>query len=258
MLNLLRKPIRSRSKWLPTLDYHFKSTVSGTLQFFMSEHHRTLCLVSEYLSELLRSGGTTGLDSEALEVAQQCIADLCATGPRASLKDYGLALPQVIAAGIAALKTQKSTTAAGAGSELQYSEAFLQYLGKLKESGYFGKGDVAEDSAEYKDRVEKAVNKWKSKYGSPYKGHDKEIVVEEVKEQVEVTEEDRKAAEELKASGNKKLAAGDYMGAIQCYSDAIKLNPQQAIYPANRAVAYIKMRKLEEAEKDWYLVNLCV
>jgi tetratricopeptide (TPR) repeat protein len=45
-------------------------------------------------------------------------------------------------------------------------------------------------------------------------------------------------AEVFKASGNSKLQANQFEDAIKCYDDAIRLNPDNAIYYANRFVIH--------------------
>lgn len=51
-----------------------------------------------------------------------------------------------------------------------------------------------------------------------------------------MSEEDKKAAEALKNEGNAFLSKGQMEQAVGKYSDAIKKNPQNAIYYANRSV----------------------
>eukprot|EP01125_Pyxidicula_operculata_P012826 TRINITY_DN4225_c0_g1_i1.p1 TRINITY_DN4225_c0_g1~~TRINITY_DN4225_c0_g1_i1.p1 ORF type:complete len:442 (+),score=102.67 TRINITY_DN4225_c0_g1_i1:22-1347(+) len=57
-------------------------------------------------------------------------------------------------------------------------------------------------------------------------------------------------AEQLKEAGNKKFSAKDYEGAIQLYSRAISLSPENSTYYANRAAAYLAYGKVTEALND--------
>ncbi|KAL7721360.1 HSP70-interacting protein [Entamoeba marina] len=62
-------------------------------------------------------------------------------------------------------------------------------------------------------------------------------------------------AEDLKKQGNDLLAKGDFEKAIEKYSDAIKIEPLNSIYFANRSLAYIKLSKFKDAELD---INLSI
>lgn len=66
----------------------------------------------------------------------------------------------------------------------------------------------------------------------------------------EVSEEDKKKAEDLKASGNKEVAAGNYDQAVELYTQAINLNPNNPIYYCNRAAAYSSLSLHDKAIKD--------
>lgn len=54
----------------------------------------------------------------------------------------------------------------------------------------------------------------------------------------EVSDEDKKKAEQLKSEGNRAVAQREYKTAVEKYSEAIKLNPSNAIYFSNRAAAH--------------------
>lgn len=62
------------------------------------------------------------------------------------------------------------------------------------------------------------------------------------------------AAEAFKADGNAQLAAKNYVGAVEMYSRAIDLDPDNAVYYSNRSAAYLAMgdargKALRDAEK---------
>lgn len=54
--------------------------------------------------------------------------------------------------------------------------------------------------------------------------------------QAATSEDNKKAAEEKKAMGNRKVAERNYPEAIKLYSEAIALNGDNAVYYANRYV----------------------
>ena len=61
---------------------------------------------------------------------------------------------------------------------------------------------------------------------------------------------DKAGAKVAKDAGNVEFKAGRYENAIKCYDSAIELDPEEAMYPANRAMVYLKMKKWAEAESD--------
>ena len=61
---------------------------------------------------------------------------------------------------------------------------------------------------------------------------------------------DKAAAKVSKDAGNVEFKAGRYENAIKCYDTAIELDPEEAMYPSNRAMVYLKMCKWNEAEED--------
>ncbi|QNP96601.1 Metallo-dependent phosphatase-like protein [Yarrowia lipolytica] len=58
------------------------------------------------------------------------------------------------------------------------------------------------------------------------------------------------SAEDLKNQGNKALLSGHYNDAVDLYTQAIELNPQSAVYYANRAQAHIKNEAYGVAIED--------
>ncbi|KAJ0405970.1 hypothetical protein P43SY_005536 [Pythium insidiosum] len=59
--------------------------------------------------------------------------------------------------------------------------------------------------------------------------------------ELQVTEEAARQAEEFKAQGNELLGAKDYRGAVEMYSRALELDPDNAVYWSNRSAAYLAM-----------------
>ncbi|KAL0073687.1 hypothetical protein J3Q64DRAFT_1745260 [Phycomyces blakesleeanus] len=67
---------------------------------------------------------------------------------------------------------------------------------------------------------------------------------------VELSEEDKKKAEDFKAAGNRKVAERNYPEAINLYTQAIEINGNQAVYYANRAAAYSQQGEHQKAVDD--------
>ncbi|XP_061495857.1 RNA polymerase II-associated protein 3 [Rhineura floridana] len=74
---------------------------------------------------------------------------------------------------------------------------------------------------------------------------------------VEITEQKQTEEEQLKQKavaekdlGNGYFKEGRYELAIECYTLGIAADGTNALLPANRAMAYLKIQKYEEAEKD--------
>ncbi|KAI9030430.1 hypothetical protein DFJ74DRAFT_656613 [Hyaloraphidium curvatum] len=65
-----------------------------------------------------------------------------------------------------------------------------------------------------------------------------------------VTDADRKKAEEKKTAGNQRMGEKKYEEAIELYTEAIDLDPENAVYYANRAAAYSQSSQHEKAVDD--------
>lgn len=64
------------------------------------------------------------------------------------------------------------------------------------------------------------------------------------------TEEEKSKAEALKIEGNKAMAVKNYDEALQKYTEAIELNPNNPLYYSNRAAAYSQVNKPSQAATD--------
>ncbi|XP_034035218.1 small glutamine-rich tetratricopeptide repeat-containing protein alpha [Thalassophryne amazonica] len=64
------------------------------------------------------------------------------------------------------------------------------------------------------------------------------------------TEEQRAEAEQLKTDGNDQMKVDNFAAAVEFYSKAISLNPQNAVYYCNRAAAYSKLGNYAGAVQD--------
>ena len=56
--------------------------------------------------------------------------------------------------------------------------------------------------------------------------------------------------EALKKKGNDAMQGGDFDGAVQFYSDAIDIDPNNHVLFSNRCAAYMKKEKYDEALQD--------
>lgn len=57
-------------------------------------------------------------------------------------------------------------------------------------------------------------------------------------------------AAEFKDKGNTFLQAGDFVKAVECYTEAISLDPSNHVFYSNRSAAYAKDKKYEQALAD--------
>ncbi|KAM7409411.1 hypothetical protein PAMA_001071 [Pampus argenteus] len=65
-----------------------------------------------------------------------------------------------------------------------------------------------------------------------------------------VSEDDRAEAERLKTDGNDQMKVENFGAAVEFYSKAIAINPQNAVYYCNRAAAYSKLGNYAGAVQD--------
>ncbi|XP_053725716.1 small glutamine-rich tetratricopeptide repeat-containing protein alpha [Synchiropus splendidus] len=65
-----------------------------------------------------------------------------------------------------------------------------------------------------------------------------------------ISEEQRAEAERLKTDGNDQMKVENFSAAVEFYSKAIALNPQNAVYYCNRAAAYSKLGNYAGAVQD--------
>ncbi|KAL3978954.1 gephyrin [Sarotherodon galilaeus] len=64
------------------------------------------------------------------------------------------------------------------------------------------------------------------------------------------TEEQKAEAERLKSDGNDQMKVENFAAAVEFYSKAIAINPQNAVYYCNRAAAYSKLGNYAGAVQD--------
>ncbi|XP_034737994.1 small glutamine-rich tetratricopeptide repeat-containing protein alpha-like [Etheostoma cragini] len=65
-----------------------------------------------------------------------------------------------------------------------------------------------------------------------------------------LSEEQREEAEALKTDGNDQMKVENFSAAVEFYSKAIAINPQNAVYYCNRAAAYSKLGNYAGAVQD--------
>lgn len=69
---------------------------------------------------------------------------------------------------------------------------------------------------------------------------------------------DSEIADSYKLDGNQLLKEEKYNEAIIKYTKAIEINPNNAIYYANRAAVYTITKQYGQAVLDWYVLYLCI
>lgn len=65
-----------------------------------------------------------------------------------------------------------------------------------------------------------------------------------------VSEQDKQQSEALKSKGNAAMAQKDYQSAIQLYTQALALNPRNAVFLSNRAAAHSAAKDHASAKTD--------
>ncbi|KAI8476999.1 MAG: hypothetical protein J3K34DRAFT_353565, partial [Monoraphidium minutum] len=56
--------------------------------------------------------------------------------------------------------------------------------------------------------------------------------------------------EKAKARGNEQFKKGEYLEAVKAYSEALRHVGDNPVYYSNRAMAYLKAFRFEQAEAD--------
>lgn len=139
---------------------------------------------------------------------------------------------------------------------------FDRYVDLLAKRGYFNGCDKG--SVEYNDRLSKAKQRFLTKYHQDKQTEQQAAQAAAASSSAgpatSATPTDKYAglteaqraekAEALKVEGNQKLTTRQYADAIALYSDAILLNPRNAIYYSNRAAAYSHLGEHERAITD--------
>eukprot|EP00735_Rhodelphis_limneticus_P006376 TRINITY_DN1877_c0_g1::TRINITY_DN1877_c0_g1_i1::g.14080::m.14080 TRINITY_DN1877_c0_g1::TRINITY_DN1877_c0_g1_i1::g.14080 ORF type:complete len:540 (+),score=164.15,sp/Q80W98/SGTB_RAT/38.16/2e-35,TPR_11/PF13414.1/4.3e-20,TPR_11/PF13414.1/0.00016,TPR_1/PF00515.23/0.004,TPR_1/PF00515.23/1.5e-06,TPR_1/PF00515.23/0.00014,TPR_1/PF00515.23/3.5e+03,TPR_2/PF07719.12/4.8e+03,TPR_2/PF07719.12/0.0049,TPR_2/PF07719.12/2.7e-05,TPR_2/PF07719.12/0.012,TPR_2/PF07719.12/5.2e+02,TPR_17/PF13431.1/0.58,TPR_17/PF13431 len=129
---------------------------------------------------------------------------------------------------------------------------FRELVQSLEAKGYFKGTETG--SEEYNSRLDKARQKFESKYGKlPANANvtAPSSASTAAPEEPEMSENEKKEkAEQLKAEGNRFLAAQEFEKAIESYTEAIALNHHNAIYFANRAAAHIQLTEYQDAIHD--------
>ncbi|KAG1684796.1 hypothetical protein DVH05_009403 [Phytophthora capsici] len=145
---------------------------------------------------------------------------------------------EIFAAGLKALNLETGTSREKSLADedpvvRKHPELWKKWVAKLESKGFFK--DAAPGTAEHATRTNKALAKFKEKFG-------------DVKP--ELTKEEKQAkAEEMKAQGNAALSAQDYEGAAKLYREALQLSPDgpsSHIYHSNLAAALTYLGKYTE------------
>ena len=61
---------------------------------------------------------------------------------------------------------------------------------------------------------------------------------------------DKSAAKKAMNAANVDFKAKNFSGALEKYSEAIKLDPEESTYPSNRANVHLKLKQWKDAEAD--------
>lgn len=195
--------------------------------------------ILQYVTQL-QAGGVSeeaGLkDAEPLEIALQCLIE--ATGADASNAPKDVSLLEIFTRGLASV------------SAIDSNPKFATFLSLLREKSFFDGATAG--SAEYAKRMGQARAKFEQRAApaADAAGSSSAPAPAAAVSADEVTPLAKQQAESAKNEGNALLGKGDFNGAVEKYSEAIRLNPTNAIYLANRAAAYVNLKQYEKAIAD--------
>lgn len=80
--------------------------------------------------------------------------------------------------------------------------------------------------------------------------HDDEEAVKEEEKAVQLEQDLKLLSVKEKEKGNENFKKGNYVQALECYTRGMQHDPCNAVLPANRAMAYLKLEKYVETEVD--------
>ena len=178
----------------------------------MNDDHRTTTFA--YLS-MLRSLKLDNEKLQSVEMAMELLCNIFDVDIAAAGGKYDKNIDIVAAVN----KASNSSTA-------EDNEKFTAFLDLLKKKGYLN--GVEEGSEEYKQRMEKAKEKFAAR-NNPYQGM---------------------TAEQLKVKGNELMQDNKIKEALGYYTKAIELDSNNHLYFANRAAAHLKLQDYHSAVVD--------
>lgn len=222
----------------------------ATLMAHESEERRLLFAIMEHL-DALRQQADAPFNKESLEVALNCLGEASGLDLRneghvrdlSSRRFFSLRQAFKEARFVAFARTLEESgyfKDAPEGSQ-QHRELFARAREKFHERYYSGDDDLktaalfaaAADSAA---KSEKAPDSGAA--GAPPPGGRKP------------TAEERKRAEQLKEEGNRALQGEKYQIAVDIYTKALELDPENAALFGNRAAAYLTMKMPDRCVAD--------
>ncbi len=204
--------------------------------------------VLEFLTSLKNNsaaGSFSLSDPDSLDVSLQCLSE--ATGlklPNPAPGHYSLS--EIYLAGLTSLASSTSDVVDSAG--------FTKFLDLLKQKNFFG--DSKPGTVDYANKLIAAKIKYNQRFPNAGQTTATAAPVESAPaaapsaSPVSIDENTRKRAEQAKTEGNNFLGQQKYREAIERYSHAISLNPNNAIYYSNRAAAQINLKNWSEAVND--------
>eukprot|EP01095_Lingulamoeba_sp_RSL-Kostka_P011874 TRINITY_DN4621_c0_g1_i1.p1 TRINITY_DN4621_c0_g1~~TRINITY_DN4621_c0_g1_i1.p1 ORF type:complete len:395 (+),score=169.46 TRINITY_DN4621_c0_g1_i1:160-1344(+) len=173
--------------------------------------------ICKFLQNEIQNPSSEDIEVDSLEVAVQCIQTA-----------YGIDLndEQFKNMDIDSNNNNEEKKEVRSEEEIQFENRFVEYNLILKKQGAY-KG-LEEGTQEWEEREQLLRSKLKD--------------IEKQKRE--------KTAEQKKAEGNVKLQNHQFNEAIDLYSQAIELNPNNAIYYSNRAAAYSHLKQYKKALED--------
>eukprot|EP00013_Stygamoeba_regulata_P016472 CAMPEP_0177677064 /NCGR_PEP_ID=MMETSP0447-20121125/28168_1 /TAXON_ID=0 /ORGANISM="Stygamoeba regulata, Strain BSH-02190019" /LENGTH=395 /DNA_ID=CAMNT_0019185759 /DNA_START=27 /DNA_END=1214 /DNA_ORIENTATION=+ len=183
--------------------------------------------------------GNSADHAEQLDVALQCLGGLLGVNPASNDVAQAPCLKEVFSQGMGKAAAPVSPPQMDPALEAKFST----FLDVLKSKNYFLGTEPG--TPEYQSRFENARKQFLQKFEKAAASPAPTTPVAGTPSAAEIEE-----AERLKTQGNQKLGAGAFQEAIDFYSKAIALNPNNAIYYCNRAAAETQLGKNEDAIAD--------
>jgi len=189
----------------------------------------------KFLSDAQNGGRCSDEQQELLEMSLDCLKQLgsddCSNAPDLISLIGGVG--KSTSSNVTQVEPMETETKTAKKQKPNCS--FQEFVDKAEKAGFFK--NATPGSKQWEAKYEEA----RQRYNARFPDHPVPKPA---------SEQDKNKAKSLKDEGNQLLRSKNYDEAIGKYSEAINLDPQNAVYYSNRSAAYMHTNEFENAAKD--------